>query len=478
MTNRQAVLGAGCNDGISALIGACLGVALSIALSPLAPFGLARKAEPEPGIRLDGTVALIGLAATVVVVVGIGSLCTFVLLRRNGMRSDAGAEASGRSRVGSMLTEPVATGWRMAFSSGRAIAVSLIPPVLTVIALVVVATSVHNVVALPHHTELSGGSWDAFINREDYEDPSQAAVTEHLLATTPEVSAWARGGWIDVVIGATDVFTQVLEPGRGVEPSITRGRAPVGTNEIALGRKVLDQLGKDVGDTVTLDLSDRGGGQQSFDVVGEVIVASPLFQTLLPDAGALVSDRAYDKWLYEQPLAYLVAFRDGVTPTQGLDAVYAGYPDLGPFAFTRTARGDVVALDSMVALPWVLVVFLGLLTLASLVQWSVITSRRERHRAAVLRALGLTGAQVTAAFVIAALLVAGVAAVLGTVLGIAAAGAVWDVVAGWLIVVPRATVPWSVSVVALATMMLSALALAAIAGRRHAGSPAPQLRVE
>ena len=68
--------------------------------------------------------------------------------------------------------------------------------------------------------------------------------------------------------------------------------------------------------------------------------------------------------------------------------------------------------------------------------------------------------------------------VLGTVLGIAAAGAVWDVVAGWLIVVPRATVPWSVCIVALAVMMLSAVSLAAIAGRRHAGSPAPQLRVE
>src|SRR4029079_5832124 len=111
MINRQAVLGAGLNDGIGALIGACLGVAVSIALSPLAPFGLARKAEPEPGIRLDGVVALIGLAATVVVVVGIGSLCTFVVLRRNGMRSDAGAEASGRSRVGSMLNEPVLTRW-------------------------------------------------------------------------------------------------------------------------------------------------------------------------------------------------------------------------------------------------------------------------------------------------------------------------------------------------------------------------------
>jgi hypothetical protein len=270
----------------------------------------------------------------------------------------------------------------------------------------------------------------------------------------------------------------VLEPGTGVEASITRGRAPVGENEIALGRELLDQFGKDVGDTVVVDLSDRGGGDEIFNVVGEVIVASPLFLSLPPDGGGLVSDRASNRWLDDGPLPFLVSFRQGVTPQQGLDAVLADFPGTGPFAFTRSTRGDVVALDSMVALPWVLVIVLGVLTVASLAQWSIITSRRERHRAAVLRALGLTGAQVTLAFVVAAMLVAGASAVIGTTLGIAAARALWDVVAGWLIVVPRVAIPWSAYLTALAITMLSALALAALAGRRHTGSPGAQLRVE
>jgi predicted lysophospholipase L1 biosynthesis ABC-type transport system permease subunit len=177
-------------------------------------------------------------------------------------------------------------------------------------------------------------------------------------------------------------------------------------------------------------------------------------------------------------LAFLVSFRDGVTPQQGLDAVLSGFPGTGPFAFSRSERGDVLALDSMVALPWILVVVLGVLTIASLIQWTVSTSRRERHRAAVLRALGLTGGQVTLAFVAAAALVVGTSTVLGLTCGVAAANAAWDVIARWLIVVPHAEIPWLVCSAVITATLLVAVAFAAWSSRRHAGSPALQLRVE
>src|SRR5262249_39221324 len=139
-----------------------------------------------------------------------------------------------------------------------------------------------------------------------------------------------------------------LEPGRGIEPSIAKGRAPIRDNEIALGSEVLDRLGKRVGDTVVVDVGEQGGETVTFDVVGEAIVASPLFRTLPPDAGGLITAQADQHWFNDGPEAYLVSFRDGLTPPEGFDAVYAGYPHGGPFGFTRSARGDVVALDSMV----------------------------------------------------------------------------------------------------------------------------------
>jgi hypothetical protein len=474
MSRRQALLGTAINDGMRAVAGAVLGTAAAMSLSPLAPFGLARKAEPDSGIWIDLTVAVIGIVATAVAVVGVGALCTLGLLRKSSIRSYADTEAPSRSRVGSILSEPLATGWRMAFSGRRAVVASLTPIVLTVVALVVVATGVHNVVALPHHAELSGGSWDAFINNED---PDETALTEHLLSTTPEVGAWAKGGWSDAIVEGTDVYVQSLEPSTGLRPAITRGRAPVGDTEIALGRAVLEQFGKRVGETVVVDVGDEGE-KVTFDIVGEVIVASPLFRSLPPDAGGLISDRADQRWFTDRPEAFLVAFGDGVNPQHGLDAVLAGYPDLGPFSFTRNDRGDVAAIDSMVVVPWILVTFLAVLTIASLAQWAIIASRRERHRAAVLRALGLTGAQVTVAFGFAALLIASASAVIGATIGIAAGRTLWRTMAEWLIVVPQATIPWRLSASALAAMLLTALILAAIAARRHAGSPGPQLRAE
>ena len=186
------------------------------------------------------------------------------------------------------------------------------------------------------------------------------------------------------MVDGKDVFVQTLEPNTGVRPSITRGRAPVRDDEITLGKKVLAQLGKHVGDKVDIAVGEDGAQTVTFDVVGETILASPLFRSLVPDEGGLITDTADERWFNEGTDPYLVSFHDGVTPRQGFDAVYAGYPDLGPFGFTRNARGDVVALDSMVVLPWILVGFLGVMAIAALAQWSIIASRRERHRAAVL----------------------------------------------------------------------------------------------
>jgi hypothetical protein len=242
---------------------------------------------------------------------------------------------------------------------------------------------------------------------------------------------------------------------------------------------VLRQLGVDVGDTVSVSFDQSQGETAAWRVVGEVVVASPLFRSITPDGGALISDAAYLRWLDDGPMAFLVSFRDGIEPHQGLDATLAAMPEIeGLFAFARSARGDVVALDSMITLPWILVGFLALLTVASLAQWSILSSRAERHRAAILRALGLTGWQVSTAFVFAALLVAATSCLVGVTFGVAVADAVWKAIAGWLIVVPAPEIPWRLCSAIVAVTTIVAMAIAVWTSRRHAGSPAPQLRVE
>ena len=55
-----------------ALVGAAGALALAYALSPFAPVGDARLAEPSTGLRFDGPVLLLGALATVVVVLALG----------------------------------------------------------------------------------------------------------------------------------------------------------------------------------------------------------------------------------------------------------------------------------------------------------------------------------------------------------------------------------------------------------------------
>ena len=119
MSRRQALSGTAINDGTRAFAGALLGVALATAASPLAPFGLARNAEADPGFRIDGPVSLIGVLVTMLAVTGVGVLCTSALLRKHAIMSDPNTETPGRSRVGGALREPLATGWRMAFAGRR-----------------------------------------------------------------------------------------------------------------------------------------------------------------------------------------------------------------------------------------------------------------------------------------------------------------------------------------------------------------------
>ena len=52
-------------------------------------------------------------------------------------------------------------------------------------------------------------------------------------------------------------------------PTIVRGRAAAGPDEVALGRKSLDELGIDIGDTV--EVTGDGEGRAVLTVVGEVV---------------------------------------------------------------------------------------------------------------------------------------------------------------------------------------------------------------
>ena len=84
----------------SALGAAALTLIVAVASSALVPFGLAGKAEPDPGLRFDTAVVLIGAAVTCVLVLAIVALAAMRTMRRA-----AGAGHTPPYRTRSRLAE-------------------------------------------------------------------------------------------------------------------------------------------------------------------------------------------------------------------------------------------------------------------------------------------------------------------------------------------------------------------------------------
>ena len=106
--------------GLAAGVGVILGAAGSVLASPLLPWGLARRAEPEPGIRVDAYVLVWGLlGCAAVLAIAVAAVCTMVMRReRRGVRSSA--RGSTVAAVVARMGVPVVveSGLRLAFGSG------------------------------------------------------------------------------------------------------------------------------------------------------------------------------------------------------------------------------------------------------------------------------------------------------------------------------------------------------------------------
>src|SRR5205807_2200725 len=77
MTRRERVCVALPRALTVAVGGALVGVLGAVTASPLFPIGVARRAEPSPGVDVDWTVVALGFVAIVAVVLAIAWIATF-----------------------------------------------------------------------------------------------------------------------------------------------------------------------------------------------------------------------------------------------------------------------------------------------------------------------------------------------------------------------------------------------------------------
>ena len=334
---------------------------------------------------------------------------------------------------------------------------------------------------------LSGGWWDGWIG--DFgADPDEALPTA--LARSPEVVSFVPGGWIgESLIGGVPVGLMAADADGDLQPPMTRGQAPRGPDEVALGHTVVERLGLDIGDEITFDVDDDDADAVTvtLEVVGETVFAAPQWFTMAPGEGALVDTSFLDRW---QPKSagepsYLVRLRDGVDGPSAMQSIASTIPQLSDgepaevIQFARSPRSDIEALTGIIKIPAILALELMVVAVATLAHEVVTSDRRHRRDLAVLRSLGLAARPSTGVSVAQAGTFAVVALAVGLPLGLAIGFIAWKRVAQDLAVIPRFPIS-GVMLLAVAVGILGlAVVLGLVVGRAGRRRPAAaDLRLE
>lgn len=486
-----AALGMGPRQRIAALTasvlpvavgGALVSVAVAVAASPFMPVGLARRAEPDLGVSVDGTVLGLGFLSVVVIVTALAVLAAWRASRTATFAESlepvrARPAALFRVLNSSVLSPAGTTGVRMALEPGRGrgavpVRAALAGTIIGFAGLVAVVVFAASLTALVHAPGRYGFPWDAVVAGfagdvvDEHSDDLVADPSVRDLGTV--TTSLAR-------IGSEDVNIYAFETLKGsVAPTLLEGRLPARFDEVALGSATLRDSKAGLGDAVEMT-----GPRETLRlrVVGRA--ALPILDDRSGvDRGAVLTRQGLE------PLATPESLNRDllVTWTSGVDARAAnrGLEErTGAQVFPARLPAEVNNLELVEALPRALGAFLASVAALALIHTLVITVRRRRHDLAVLRTLGFDGAQLSAivAWQATTFVVLGLLA--GVPLGIAAGRMAWRLVAMGIGVAERSTTPMrGLALIGLVALLLANLMAALPARTARRIQPAAVLRGE
>lgn len=460
-------LGSRGQAAIGALEGLCIGVAgamlgagAAIAASRWMPFGVARRAELDPGLEVDVPVlAAVALGSVAAAVVG-GAL----VVRRRAVTSRRPRSSLVADALTTRGLSPVpTTGVRFALQSeqgGGAVPVrSALVGVAVATGVVVAAATIGASMGLVRDDPARRGAYgDAAVGNAA--SPEAAASVARRLDRNPDVVAYAGEVPNEVTIDGQRVWVVVVVDGKGdLSPLVVEGRAPTGPDEIALGGRVMDRLGVAVGDTVEVSLA---GGPVEMDVVGQALVEDVDASNGGPGKAAIAHESALEALDPEaiagaNPVWFVVRFGEGVDHAAALERLQQDFPNA---VTTSRLPGDLESLDRLGGLVVLTVVLVGVLgTGAALLAMIGAVSRRRRELA-VLRTLGFCRRQSAATVAWQATTFAVFGLVVGLPLGVGAGRRAWTALAERVGIVPSPVVPVA-AVVALGVAAVVVLNLVA-----------------
>jgi predicted lysophospholipase L1 biosynthesis ABC-type transport system permease subunit len=399
--------------------GGALSVAGAYVASGWMPIGLARRAEPDPGLAFDAAVLVAGGVTVAAVVVLLG-----VLVGR--LRTRPGDKTAARvlARLPLVGPVPAAVGTRFALDPGSGERATPVRSAVAGVALAVAGVTAAHMFGAGLHRLVDepvryGYGWDlglaADVSPSDVAaDPAVAGVSHVWLGFRARVQG-----------ESVTAFT--AEPYAGAGPSfvIVAGRPPVAPDEVALGAKTMRHARVGLGDRVDVEGRPlRVVGRAVYPVTDD---GYPLADGVLlhPETFSELGLAAGDEDIGYDMLA--VDLVDGADH----DAAVARLGELGGGEAPSFPRvpAEVDQLQQLNRLPLVLAVFLFVVALLAVGHVLLSTVGRRTADLAVLRVLGCTPGQTRRTVLWQATILAAAGAAVGLPAGALTGRAVWSRVA-------------------------------------------------
>lgn len=442
--------------------GAVAAVGVAIAGSVFMPIGVARRAEPTPGVDIDLSVLGPGLLV-VVLLLSLGALASAWRLSSPHAAALAarGADAPLRQSMGAVVaakagwSPPAVLGITMALEPGRGRTAVPVRPALAgavlgitgVVAALTFGSSLDHLVTTP-----AAYGWNWSVSPDLFEGDAEAIAESNAVRDVGKLlfrQTAVQGQAIDGL---------AVQPVKG-SPSLTvlDGRMPAAPDEVALGPKTLGDFHVAIGDRVSVATNDDSNRQVT--VVGEVLF--PVFDENPFNAGvAFHPDLLGEVARSDGFGASLVKFAPGVTMAEGEAAVAAVAPDsLSVYAYP-SKPSDVANLDQVRSIPLALAGFLVLIAVAAVGHALITSVRRRRRDIGIVRSLGFRRRQVLTTVAVQSTTLVVVGLLLGIPLGMVAGRAAWSLVANELGVGTSPTVPVGILLVLVPGALIAAMAMA------------------
>jgi putative ABC transport system permease protein len=372
--------------------------------------------------------------------------------------------------------------------------------VMAVTMAVVFGASLTGLVANPARY---GWNWTLLMDSQGGYESWPSWQMDRLVSGQPGVTGWSTFAFTQIPIDGQSLPVMGLTRHLGsVEPPTTSGHPIAGPGQIELGVATLRQLGKRIGDTVTVG---SGRDRRTLTIVGTVTLPSiglTLTDHVSLGRGAMLADSTLlatqglspDLSLKQVasspvsipafPSAVAIDLAPGVSGKALVARISHANPGGTPGGTYRLPQdrirgAAIVDAARMGSQPLTLALAVAAGAVLSLALTLLASVRRRRRELALLKTLGLTQRQVMAAVAWQASVILTIAALIGVPLGVTAGHWAWGAFATSLGAVPVTVVPVPALLAGIVVLLLAGNLLAAGPGAVAARTPpAAVLRAE